>query len=91
MERQVEHIVAVVEDLLRSVPVVIVDIEDGGSYVGIGKPLRRNGDVVQIAIAAEEFPAGMVTRRARERESCALPVAKGEPGTGVRAPLEPML
>ncbi len=49
VDRAEEHVVAAIEDRLRAVAVVIVDVEDRRTHPWIGEPLRRDRDVVQIA------------------------------------------
>ncbi len=69
MQRDEQRIAAVVEDLLRAVTVMVVDIEnrDAPGAV-IQQLLRGDGRVVEEAIAAEMVRRGMVPRRAAERE-----------------------
>ena len=63
------HVGAVIEDLLRAVAMVVVDIEDGDALGAlVEEPLRGDGGVVDVAIAAHEAGAGMVAGRAAERE-----------------------
>src|SRR5690606_14295147 len=64
-----EHVRALVEDLLRAVAVVIVDVEDGyPSRPRIPQELRGNGGVVQIAVAAVEIGPGVMPRGTAEGE-----------------------
>ena len=65
VDRDREHVVAGVEDGLRAVAVVVVDIEHGHAPgAAIAQGLRGERGVVQEAIAAEELGAGMVAGRA---------------------------
>ncbi|MCY1362044.1 hypothetical protein D9M69_487430 [compost metagenome] len=67
------HVAAFVEDGLRAVAVVVVDIEHGHALdARIAQRLRGDGGVVDEAVAAEEVGARVVAGRAREREGAAL-------------------
>ena len=70
-----QHVRPRVEDLLRAVAVVVVDIEDGdpgGTLVA--EPLRGDGGVVDVAIAAHEAGAGVMAGRPAQREGGGLAV-----------------
>ena len=82
------HIRALVEDGLRAVAVVVVDVEHGDAlHARVAQRLRGNGGVVEEAVAPEEIRAGMVARRAREGEGRALSLqhARGSGHRTVRA------
>ena len=69
MDRGEQHVVALVEDVLGAVAVVVVDIEDGhspGTLIQAG--LRGDGRIVQVAVAAHVVGGGMVARRPAQRE-----------------------
>src|SRR5438105_8179168 len=69
VDRGGEHVVALVEDALRAVAMVVVDVDDRharGARVAQG--LCGEGRVVEKAVAAEEVGAGVVARRAGERQ-----------------------
>src|SRR3546814_1638715 len=69
VDRDRQHVVATVEDLLRAVAMVIVDVEDRDpARAGIAERLRRDCRIVEEAIAAIEIGAGMMARRPAERE-----------------------
>ena len=64
VERHVLHVVTVVEDLLRPVAVVVVDVEHRHLRAGgAGDPVRGDRRVVEEAVAAVHRRAGVVTRR----------------------------
>ena len=63
---------AVVEDRLRAVAVVVVDIEHRHSLgTAVAQGLRGQRGVVQEAVAAEEVGPGVVAGRARQRQGAA--------------------
>src|SRR5581483_11999830 len=73
VEGDEHHVVAVVEDLLRAVAVVVVDVEDGHALrPGVAEGLGRDGGVVEEAVAAVEVAPGMVARRPAQGEGGAL-------------------
>ena len=47
---------------------VVVDVENRWAQAGVGEPLRGDGDVVEIAEAAEHVGGSVMARRARQRE-----------------------
>src|SRR6202000_855352 len=56
-----QHIVPVVEDILRAVSVMKVDVEDGDTLcAAIDRVLRSNRCVVQIAVSPHVFAAGVM-------------------------------
>lgn len=68
-----EHVVAVVEDFLRAIAVVVIDVEDRDAGVAVvDEALGGDGGIVEVAIAAEEIAARMMARRAAEREGRAF-------------------
>jgi hypothetical protein len=67
MDRHGEHVAARVEDALRAVAVVQVDVEDRDAAAGPGQPLGGDGRIVEKAEAAGEVGEGVVARRAAER------------------------
>ena len=79
-----QHVAAGIEDLLRAVAVMIIDIEDRDPARAIvAQPLRGDRGVVDEAIAAGEAGAGMVARRPAQREGGAL-AGLDQPGGGER-------
>ncbi len=63
------HVGAAIEDFLRAVAVVIVDVQDRHALRAlVDEGLGGDGGVVDVAVAAHEAGAGMVARRAAERE-----------------------
>ena len=65
---------ALVEDRLRAVAVVIVDVQDGHTIeAAVAQSLCRDRRVVQEAVAAEEVGARMMAGRARQGEGAARP------------------
>ena len=79
------------ENVLRSIAVMIVDIEDRNARSARGeRGLGGDRGSVEIGIATEIIAPGMVPRRASQREGVALPidehcVERGE--RGLRAPV----
>src|SRR3546814_12958856 len=69
VHRGEEHVRPRVEDALRAVAVMHVDVEDRQPRPAPRHRLRRDGDVVQEAEAAGEVGAGVV---ARDRKSTRL-------------------
>ena len=72
-----QHIVSRIEDRLRSVAVMVIEIEDGRPQTAVRKPLRGDGDVVEIAVAAEHVGARVMARRPRQRERPTLVLRDG--------------
>src|SRR5690606_38333774 len=69
------HVTAPVEDLLRAIAVMVVDIEDGDPCRAlVAEPLRHDGCVVDVAIASHEGVAGMVSGRTAERKGAAVAI-----------------
>ncbi len=67
MDRDGEHIGAVIEDRLRAVAVVDVDVEDGGALSGSRQQRRGDGGVVEVAEARRHVGGGVVAGRAAQR------------------------
>ena len=64
-----QHVRPLVEDFLRAVAVMVVDVEDGDpARALVAEPLRGDCGVVDVAIAAHEAGAGVMARRPAERE-----------------------
>ena len=69
MDRDEQNVAAIVENILRAIAMVVIDIEDRNAL-----PARRDGrfgrhrDIVDEAIAAQIIRAAMVSRRAAQRE-----------------------
>ena len=57
VQRDEQHVVAGVEDLLGAVAVVVVDVEDRNPCTGIDPRLRGDRRVVQVAVAREASAA----------------------------------
>src|ERR1700733_1926251 len=72
MDRREEHVAAAIENILRAVAVMIVDVENRRTQARIDQPLCRNGDIVEIAIAAEHVRARVMSRRTGQGEGRAL-------------------
>ena len=73
VQRAEQQIAATIEDLLRAVAVVEIDVEDRDACsAAVDERLGRDGGVVEEAVAAVEVVAGMVTGRTAEREGGAL-------------------
>src|SRR3546814_15818234 len=69
VDRDEQDVAAVVEDVLRTVAVVIVDVEDhGAARTGIDRGLGGDGRVVEVTITAEIVGDGMMAGRAAEGE-----------------------
>ncbi|MNV50615.1 hypothetical protein D3C71_1426350 [compost metagenome] len=61
MNRSEEHVIAGVEDVLRTVAMVVVDIEDRHFSVAlVDEGLGGNGGVVQVAVATHDFGSGVM-------------------------------
>jgi len=97
MDAGKEHIGAVIEDRLRAVAMVVVDVEHRDPrQATIPQRLGRQRGIVQKTVAAEKIGAGVVTGRAAQREcgTCAVrnrmcgiqraegPLARRHPGSG---------
>ena len=52
VQRHERHVVALVEDLLRPVPVVVVDVEHGDPRAG----RRRDGAAAMAALLKKQYP-----------------------------------
>ena len=65
MQRDGEDIAAIVEDLLRPVAMMVIDIQDGDTLgAAVAEGLGGDGGVVEEAVAAIEIAAGMMSGRA---------------------------
>ena len=73
VERHEQHVVAVVEDLLRTVAVVIVDVDDRDARAAVDPCLSGDRGVVQVAVARERIRRGVMTGRTRARVRAAHP------------------
>ena len=70
MDADEQHVGAVVEDGLRAVAVVVVDIQHRHARcAAVAQGLRGHGGVVEKAVAAHEVRACVVARRARGAEA----------------------
>jgi len=67
MQRHHQHVRRVIEDRLRAVAVVHVDIEDRRRPARGDDPLRGDRGVVEVAEAAGMSAGRMVARRPRQR------------------------
>ncbi|CAM2153272.1 hypothetical protein PT2222_20123 [Paraburkholderia tropica] len=75
MQRGKQHVVAIVEDRLRAVAVVIVDVENRHAPCALREPVRGGERrVVEVAVAAHHVAARVMAGRAaqRERGLCAV-------------------
>ena len=71
-----EHIGPVVEDGLRAVAVVVIDVEHGNAwYAAVPQCLRRQRRIVHETVAAKEVGARVVARRAAQGERRARAVS----------------
>ena len=69
MQRGEQDIAPFVKNILRAIAVVVVDVEDGNpSRPAVAQALRRQGGVVEEAIAAEQIARRVMSRRAAERK-----------------------
>ena len=73
MDRHGQHICAIIENPLRPVAMVQIDIEDCDFTPRIGQRLGRNRRIVQITEPARHFGKGMVPWRAAKGIDRALP------------------
>jgi hypothetical protein len=76
MDRGQEYVVAVIEDRLAAVAVVVIDIKDRhprGTL--IEKRLGGNGHIVQIAVTTHQITGSVVARRTTEGKGAAGTVA----------------
>ena len=67
MDGQEQHVIAIVENRLRAIAMVIIDVEDHHALALVAKRLRSPRGVIHEAISAKEVRPG-VTRRSRQRE-----------------------
>ena len=72
MDRDREHVGAPVEDALRAVAVMDIDVEHGDAFVLAAQALRGNGSVVQEAEAAGHVGISMMPGRPAERVGLAF-------------------
>ena len=75
MDRQEQHVAAIIKNRLRPVAMVKIDIEHSDlSRPAIAQRLRGNRGIIQKTIPAEHILRRMVSRRTAERKSgsCAL-------------------
>ena len=80
MEREEEDVVAIVEDRLGAVAMVIVDIEDRNPRgTPVDEGLGGDGGIVQEAIAAVIVLARMMARRPAEGEGGSARRRSGSP------------
>ena len=77
VDGDVQHVGAVVEDLLDALTVMHVGVEDGHALELGAQRLRGNGGVVQVAEAAGCFAARVMAGRAAQRVSGALAMEDG--------------
>src|SRR5690242_21170861 len=75
MNRNRKHVGPLVEDALRAVAVMYVNIEDRHTLVLVAQALRRDGRVVQKAETACHVGEGMMAGRPAERVDLACAVA----------------
>jgi len=69
VDRGEEYVVALIEDVLGAVAVVVVDIEDGHPGAALVKEgLGGNRGIVQVAVAAHDFSSGVVPWWAAQSE-----------------------
>ena len=69
VQRHEQHVAPRVEDLLRAVAVVVVDVENGDARAAlIHQVLRGDGGVVQITVAAHGGGRRVMARRPAQRE-----------------------
>ncbi len=69
VDRKRENIAALVEYVLPSVAVMVIDVEDRHPRRAVvAEPLSGDRSVVDVAISAHERGAGMVAWRPAERE-----------------------
>ena len=72
-----QHIRAVIENILRPVAMVKVDIEDRDARGAmVAQVLCRNGRIVQEAVAAIQVTRSVVPRRAAQRKHAARTAAQ---------------
>jgi hypothetical protein len=65
VDRHRQHVVALVEDVLLAVAVVVVDVQDRHLAV-VRQEVGGDGGVVEVAEAAEAAALGVVARRAHQ-------------------------
>ena len=72
MQRHIQHVGALVENVLGAIAVMKIHVEDGdarGSLVA--QVLRGDGGVIQEAVAAVQIPGRMMPGRAAQSERSA--------------------
>ena len=83
MQADRQHVGTLVEDALRAVAVVVVDVQHRHAVAAADpQRLRRHGRVVDEAVAAHEIGAGMVPGRARQAEHAARALRQQRRGAG---------
>lgn len=84
MQRREEHVAAVVEDVLRAVTVVIIDVEHrDAAGTAVAQRLGRDRRIVEKAVSAVVGAARVVPGRPAEGEGAILPVGH-QTGAGQR-------
>jgi hypothetical protein len=87
VRRDVQHLRVVVEDVLRTVSVVYVPVDDDDTFALIPQPSSRNGNVVHQTKAHRSVSEGVMTGRPNESECPLRPtrinfIDRREHGTG---------
>src|SRR4051812_21038138 len=77
MQRSCENVGAPVENILRAIAVVKIDVEDRDlGRAMIPQPLCRDGGIVDEAVATKEIDAGMMARRPEKRKEKTFPAVQ---------------
>ena len=76
MQRDEQHVGTLIENVLRAVPMVEIDVDDGNPPgATVKQALCRDGGVVEKTVAAKHVPGRVMSRRAAQREGAARPAA----------------
>ena len=74
MQRTKKHIIALVKDILRTVAMMEIHIQDGYTLrAAIQQILSRNRCIIEKTISAEHVPRRMMPRRTTQGEHSRLP------------------
>ncbi len=74
VQRTEEHIIALIEYILRAVSVMEIHIQDGHPLrATIEQILGRNRSIIEKTVSAEHIPRRMMSRRATQGKNSGLP------------------
>lgn len=67
MDRHERDVVSLIEDLLRAIAMVNIDIDDGDSGQALAEMLGCDRRIVAIAVSTATMPIRMMSRRTAQR------------------------